>query len=169
MTVLGMLMARAMPNLQSFVLSNRLSSDVNGFVGLINYARSEAIARNQDVIICPKSKSGITCQANQFWGEYKLQIFVDVNGNGDRNTTDTLLKTITASDTTGTVRRLNRNGGMGSIKFGAVGLSQTEHRIDIFQVGTMDSAFGARYGRSACISLLGRPRVVPLETVCTDF
>ena len=47
MAVLGVLMAIALPSLRSFVVSNRLSSNVNSFVGLINYARSEAIVRNQ--------------------------------------------------------------------------------------------------------------------------
>ena len=169
MTVLGVLMAIAMPNMQTFILSKRLSSDVNGFVGLINCALSKAFARNQDVIICPKSKSGITCEASQFCEEYEVQIFVDVNGNRDRNTTDTLLKTILASDTTSTGRRLTPNSGSGSIKLSAVGLSQTAHRFDVLQVNAPDSAFEPRYGRSICISLPGRPRVAPLRTVCIDF
>lgn len=169
MSVLGVLMAIALPNLQTFVLSNRLSSDVNGFIGLINYARSEAIARNQDVVICPRRNAAIQCQASQFWGEYEVQVFVDVDGNGQRDAADILLKTIPASDTTGTVRRLTRDGGVGSIKFGAAGLSQTAHRFDIFQVNAGDAAFEARYGRSICISLPGRPRVISLGTVCNAF
>ena len=172
MTVLGVLMAIALPNLQGFVLNNRLSSDVNGFIGLINYARSEAIARNQDVVICPRSNGAIGCQtggAGQFWGEYEIQVFVDINGNGQRNATDTLLKTIPASDSTGTVRRLTRDSGAGSIRFGAAGLSQTAHRFDIFAIKTGDAAFEAQYGRSVCISLPGRPRVIPLGTVCDVF
>lgn len=169
MAVLGVLMAIALPNLQSFILSNRLSSDVNGLIGLVNYARSEAIARNQDVIICPKSNAAITCQASQFWGEYEIQVFVDANGNGQRNATDILLKTIPASDTTGAARRITRDGGTGSIKFGAAGLSQTAHRFDIFAVNSSDAAFEARYGRSICISLPGRPRVITLGTVCDTF
>lgn len=169
MAVLGVLMAIAIPNLQGFVLSNRLSSDVNGFVGLINYARSEAIARNQDVVICPRNNSAITCQASEFWGEYEIQVFIDVNGNGQRNAADTLLKTIPASDSTGTVRRLTRDSGSGIIRFGAAGLSQTAHRFDIFAVKAGDAAFEAQYGRSVCISLPGRPRVIPLGTVCSDF
>ena len=36
MAVLGVLMAIALPSLRSFVVSNRLSSNVNSFVGLIN-------------------------------------------------------------------------------------------------------------------------------------
>ena len=162
-------MAIALPNLQTFILSNRLSSDVNGFVGLINYARSEAVVRNQDVIICPKSNGGITCQASEFWGQFEVQVFVDVNGNGQRNAADTLLKTIPAADSTGVIRQLTRNGGAGTIKFGASGLSQTAHRFDIFAIKAGDPAFEAQYGRSVCISLPGRPRVIPLGTACTAF
>lgn len=169
MSVLGVLTAIALPNMQAFILSNRLSSDVNGFIGLINYARSEAIARNQDVLICPKKNAAIDCESSQFWGEYEVQVFIDVDGNGQRNAADILLKTIPASDSSGTVRRLTRNGGVGSIKFGAAGLSQTAHRFDIFQVKSGDAAFEAQFGRSVCISLPGRPRVIPLGTVCNVF
>jgi type IV fimbrial biogenesis protein FimT len=172
MAVLGVLTAIALPNLQAFILSNRLSSDVNGLIGLVNYARSEAITRNQDVVICPKKNAAIACQTGatgQFWGEYEIQVFVDINGNGQRNTTDILLKTIPASDTTGAERRLTRNGGTGSIKFGAAGLSQTAHRFDIYAVNAGDAAFEVRYGRSICISLPGRPRVIALGTVCDVF
>ncbi len=169
MAVLGILMAVALPSLQSFILSNRLSSDVNGFMGLINYARSEAIARNQDVVVCPKNNAAITCQASQFWGEYEIQVFIDINGNGERNAADTLLRTIPASDPSATARRLTRNGGTSIVKFGAAGLSQVGHRFDIFAIKTGDSEFESRYGRSVCISLPGRPRVIPLGTVCDDF
>lgn len=169
MAVLGILLAVALPSLQSFILSNRLSSDVNGFMGLINYARSEAIARSQDVVVCPRSNSAITCQSSEFWGEYEIQVFIDVNGNGQRNATDTLLRTIPASDPSATARRITRDSGAGIIKFGASGLSQVGHRFDIFAVKAGDLDFEARYGRSVCISLPGRPRVIPLGTVCDAF
>ena len=169
MTVLGVLMAIAVPNLQGFILSNRLSSDVNGFIGLINYARSEAIARNQSVVICPRNNTAITCQASQFWGEFEIQAFVDVDGNGQRNATDILLKIIPPSDSTGTLRRLTRDS-VGSLTFGSSGLSQTTHKFDIFAVKAGDSEFEARYGRTVCISRPGRPRVIPLSaSACSNF
>ena len=166
--ILGALMAIALPSLNGFVLSNRLSSDVNGFLGLINYARSEAITRNQDVLICPRSNNAITCEATQFWGQFEVQMFVDVNGNGERNVGDVLLKTIPASDPAGTSRRFTRPAGAGNIKFGAVGLSQTAQRFDIFAIRAGDAAFEAQYGRTVCISRTGRARVVPLLTAACD-
>jgi type IV fimbrial biogenesis protein FimT len=156
-SIIGILTTLALPDLNAFVIGNRLSSDVNGFVGLANYARSEAIVRNQDVVICPKSNSGITCASDNLWGMYEIQVFVDINGNGERNVADILLKTVPAADTSGNQRRITRNGGAGTIRFGAAGLSQTAQRYDIYAVG--DATFELKYGRSVCISRPGRVRV----------
>jgi type IV fimbrial biogenesis protein FimT len=156
-SVLGVLIALALPDLRSFLVSNRLSSDVNGFVGLVNYARSEAIVRNQDVVICPKRNGAIGCQNSTNWGEYEIQVFVDINGSGNRTATDILLKTIPSTDSSGTVRKIDRDGGVGNIRFSAAGFAQTAHRFDIYAIG--DAAFELRYGRSVCISRPGRVRV----------
>lgn len=162
--IAGILLTLALPELRAFVLSNRLSTDVNSFVGLVNYARSEAIVRNQDVVICPRTNGGITCAADQFWGQYELQAFVDINGNGERNATDILLKSISATDTSGAQRRITRSAGVGVIRFSAAGFSQTAHRFDIHAVG--DAEFELRYGRSVCISRPGRARVTTNGGAC---
>ena len=180
MTVLGVLMAIALPNLQSFVIGNRLTSNVNSFVGLVNYARSEAIARNQSVIICPRSNTAIACASDPLWGLYELQVFVDCTGNGDRNsgattncpTGDTLLKTMPALDTTGNEFVLIRGAltpAVGTIRFGAAGLSQTAHSFAINAKG--DAAYELQYGRTICISRPGRVRVTPPLTSgsCSAF
>lgn len=156
-SILAVLTTLALPDLRQFVVSNRLSSDVNSFVGLVNYARSEAIVRNQDVVICPKSNSGITCASDASWGAYETQAFVDIDGNGERNGSDFLLKTVPPIDITETQRVIKRDGGAGYIKFGAAGFSQTAHRFDINAIG--DVAFELKYGRSVCISKPGRVRV----------
>jgi type IV fimbrial biogenesis protein FimT len=157
LSILAVLTTLALPDLRQFVVSNRLSSDVNSFVGLINYARSEAIARNQDVVICPISNGGIACASDASWGIYQLQVFVDANGNGDRNAGELLLKTVPATDTTGTQRIITRDSGVGHIRFSAAGYSQTAHQFDISAVG--DAAYQLKYGRSVCISRPGRVRV----------
>lgn len=156
-SVLGILVALALPDLRGFLVSNRLSSDVNGFIGLVNYARSEAIVRNQDVVICPKRNDAIGCQSSANWGEYEIQVFVDINGSGTRTNNDILLKTIPATDPSGATRKIDRNGGVGNIRFSAAGFAQTAHRFDIYAIG--DAAFELRYGRSVCISRPGRVRV----------
>ena len=156
-SIVAVLTTLALPDLRAFVVSNRLSSDVNSFVGLVNYARSEAIVRNQDVIVCPRSNSGITCASDASWGLYETQVFVDANGHGQRNTTEELLKTVPATDASGTQRVIKRDSGVGSIRFSAAGFSQTAHTFDVFAKGDVD--FELKYGRSVCISKPGRVRV----------
>jgi type IV fimbrial biogenesis protein FimT len=169
--VLGILLTIALPDLRSFVVSNRMSSDVNAFVGLVNYARSEAITRNQSVVICPKSDTAITCQNTQFWGQYEIQVFVDINDNGERNDPDdTLLKTIPAIDTTGLVRGLVRPQGAGKIIFRSVGYSSDTHRFNLWPKKPGDAAYEAKYGRAICITRPGRVRVIPYTaTTCDAF
>lgn len=164
-SVLAILVGLALPDLRSFLVSNRLSSDVNGLIGLLNYARSEAIVRNQNVVVCPKTNgAGITCVNTQFWGEFETQVFVDVDGNNQRDATDVLLKTIPATDPTGLERRINRVTNTSVIRFGAVGFAQVPHRFDIFAIG--DAAFEIKYGRTICISKPGRVRVATANNGC---
>jgi type IV fimbrial biogenesis protein FimT len=160
-SVLGILLALALPDMRSFLVNSRLSSDINGFVGLINYARSEAIVRNQDVVVCPKSNTSNACIATLLWGEYQIQAFVDIDGNGTRNGADILLKTISATDPAGTQRAINLNS-TNVISFSAAGFSQRAMSFNIFARG--DAAFELRYGRTLCVSKPGRVRVIASGT-----
>lgn len=170
LAVAGILLAIAIPSLRSFVASNRLSTNVNTMVGLINYARSEAIVRNQPVVICPKSNSGIGCANSNIWSQYELQVFVDVNGNNERNTSDTLLKTVSVIDSTGDVARIARTTGVGVIAFQSSGLSQTAQRFDIYEVNASDANYEFKYGRALCLSRSGRTRVISYQVNnCTNF
>lgn len=170
LVVAGVLVAIGIPSLKTFVASNRLSSNVNTMIGLINYARSEAIVRNQPVVICPKSSGGIGCANSNMWSQFELQVFVDVNGNNDRNTADILLKTVSAIDSSGDIARITRNTGVGVIAFQSSGLSQTAQRFDIYEVNASNTDYEFQYGRSLCISRSGRVRVVSYATSnCTNF
>lgn len=157
-SVLGILLALALPDMRGFLLSNRQSNDTNSFLGLINYARSEAIVRSQDIVLCPKQNAAIGCQSTPSWGQFQIQAFIDVDGNGNRNGTELLLKTIPATDPAATQRIINRTGGVGVISFSASGYSQTAHRFEISPVG--DAALMLQYGRSVCITRPGRARVM---------
>ncbi|MDT7515796.1 GspH/FimT family pseudopilin [Rhodoferax mekongensis] len=166
----GILLAIAIPNFKSFVAGNRLSTNVNSVLGLINYARSEAIVRNQAVVICPKSNSGIGCASSNLWNEYEIQVFVDSNGDNTRNNGETLLRTISATDTSSNISRITRATGTGVISFNSSGYSQTAQRFDIYEVNSADPDYEFKYGRSICISRPGRARVVSYQTSnCTNF
>lgn len=169
MAVLGVLMAIALPGLNTFIVSNRLSSNVNAFLGFVNYARSEAIARNQSVIICAKNNASNSCVTSQYWNEYETEMFVDVDGSDTWTTGDILLKTLPAMDITGNETAFTRQTSATFIKFGAVGLGSTTHRLDIHAVSS-DSAYETKYGRTLCISKPGRIRVIAYTLgTCSAF
>ena len=161
LSILGVLLAIALPNLRDFIVSNRLSSQVNGFVGLLNYARSEAIARNQPVLVCAKRLADNECVTTDSWAPFETQVFVDVDGNNSWSTGDILLKKIAPLDVGGSETIFKKQAGASFIEFNASGLSIGAHRLDINAKST-DSAYETKYGRTICISRPGRARVVPL-------
>ena len=162
-TVLGVLTAIALPNLRDFIVSNRLSSQVNGFIGLINYARSEAVVRNQSVLVCAKQAANNECSTAQIWSDLEIQAFVDVDGNNSWSSGDILLKRIAPMDTTGneTLFKKSTSGAPSFIDFGASGTAMTPHQFSINAISPGNTAYEIRYGRTICISRPGRARVTP--------
>jgi type IV fimbrial biogenesis protein FimT len=166
--VLALLLSLALPSMRDFLVGNRLSTNVNGFIGLVNYARSEAIARNQDVVICPKNGSTIACVSQTTWNTLEIQAFVDENGNGNRDAAEVLLKTISAVDPSDTQTGFDRSAA-GTLIFGSAGFARTAQFFKIYAKSS-DSAYQARFGRTVCVSKAGRVRVAAYTvTSCPDF
>jgi type IV fimbrial biogenesis protein FimT len=82
MTILGVLAMVAVPSFNEAILSNRLSSYANTFVGATQLARSEAIKRNGNVVLC-KSASGIACTTSGGW-EQGWIVFADTGAGANR-------------------------------------------------------------------------------------
>ena len=165
-TMLGVIMAIALPNLRDFVVGNRLSSNVNAFVGMLNYARSEAIVRNKRVIVCAKQDGAIGCQNTTEWGRFETQVFVREDPTSNSNSrigSDILLKIFPAIDVSDTQFRFIRREGANVISFQSGGLGTNTYRFDINAVDA-DSAYETKFGRTICISRPGRARVVALTS-----
>lgn len=166
--VLGLLLTLALPSMRDFLVGNRLSTNVNGFIGLVNYARSEAIVRNQDVVICPKNSTTIACVSTTAWNTLEIQAFVDENGNGERDAADVLLKTIAAVDPGDAETGFDRSAA-GTLIFGSAGFARTAQSFKIYAKSS-DSDYQARFGRTVCVSKAGRVRVAAYTvTSCPDF
>ena len=166
--VLSLLLTLALPSMRDFLVGNQLSTNVNGFIGLVNYARSEAIVRNQDVVICPKNSSTIACVSQTGWNTLDIQAFVDENGNGNRDATEVLLKTIAAVDPSDAQTGFERSTA-GTLIFGSAGFARTAQSFKIYAKSS-DSAYQARFGRTVCVSKAGRVRVAAYTvTSCPDF
>lgn len=80
LSIAAILLAVAVPNFITFVQNNRLASQANDLVTMLNYARSEAVKRNQTITVC-SSTTGTSCAGSTTW-DGGLIVFVDNNGNG---------------------------------------------------------------------------------------
>ena len=66
-SIMGILLAIALPSYQSVTTGIRMDSEINGLIADINFARSEAIKVGQNVNICPATGSntaGFVCSAS---------------------------------------------------------------------------------------------------------
>jgi type IV fimbrial biogenesis protein FimT len=108
LTVIGMislLMAIGLPSYKYVTNRNRITAEVNGLLGDLQYARLEAIKEGQTVSVCVSSNSA-TCLASTAWQNGWI-IFSDVNANGQLGAGDTLLKVQTPFSATDTFTASN--------------------------------------------------------------
>jgi type IV fimbrial biogenesis protein FimT len=114
MTIVGILAAVGIPSFKYVTTSNRISSEINGLLGDMQFARSQAIKQGQTVTVC-SSSDGATCNtgpAGNIWNTGWI-VFLDSNHNqqvdaGEQvirvqpafNGTDTLLSSVSYAATT---------------------------------------------------------------------
>jgi type IV fimbrial biogenesis protein FimT len=81
----AILLVLAVPNLNDVTLNGKLRSQANAFLATLHLARSEAIKRNERVVVC-KSADGEACAAGNGSGGWDQgwMIFHDHNNNGVR-------------------------------------------------------------------------------------
>lgn len=77
LTIAGILVAIAIPNMFVFVASNRLSTQVNELIADINLSRNEAIKRNTTTGVCVTAVNGTTCLAGGNWANGWLVYYAD--------------------------------------------------------------------------------------------
>ncbi|NTV85959.1 MAG: prepilin-type N-terminal cleavage/methylation domain-containing protein [Burkholderiaceae bacterium] len=80
LSIAAILLAVAVPNFITFVQNNRLATQANDLVTMLNYARSEAVKRNQRVTVCSRA-TDTSCSGSTTW-DTGLLVFVDADGDG---------------------------------------------------------------------------------------
>ena len=103
--LISLLMAMGVPSYRYVTNRNRISAEVNGLLGDLQYARLEAIKEGQTVSVCVSSNS-TTCLASSAWQNGWI-VFSDVNGNGQLGAGDTILKVQTPFSATDTFAASN--------------------------------------------------------------
>jgi type IV fimbrial biogenesis protein FimT len=68
MTIMGILAGIGLPSFRYVTTSNRISSEINGLLGDMQFARSQAIKQGQTVTICASSDS-TSCSGSISWDQ----------------------------------------------------------------------------------------------------
>lgn len=88
LSLVGIILSIGMPSMQNFIKSERLDTQVTTLHSFVGLARSEAVKRGDAVSLCASSdQASCTGTWTQGW-----IVFEDLNGDGDVDTDDTLLK-----------------------------------------------------------------------------
>lgn len=106
--VLSIILTTVAPNIQSILIKNRITADINSLSAVLQRARFTAVDEQSSVILCPTEN--YTACSNS-WMNAKM-VFIDVNGNGSRDNNEAL---IVSSDPAGSANMIY--GISGSIVF----------------------------------------------------
>jgi type IV fimbrial biogenesis protein FimT len=80
LAVLGLLVAAGLPSMSTFVKGQRVKAAVSDVYASLIFARSEAIKRNQRVVLCASS-DGTGCANSPNWAQGWI-VFIDSDGDG---------------------------------------------------------------------------------------
>lgn len=123
LTIMGILFAIGVPSYRNVTKSNRLSAEINGLLGDLQFARSEAIRDGQQVSVCVPTKSppatGTCSAAGTAWTGGWV-VWVDWNADGimDANEILRVQAPITSGDTV-----VPNNAALASLNFNREGFA----------------------------------------------
>jgi type IV fimbrial biogenesis protein FimT len=91
LTVMGVLLAIAIPSFESLIASSRLSTSTNDLLSTIAQSRSEAIRRGQRIVLCIQDSANPgQCSAASGWEQGWLA-YIDTNRDGVLDAGETTL------------------------------------------------------------------------------
>ena len=79
MLIVAILVTVGVPSYKNVNSSSRIAAEINGLLGDVEFARSQAIKEGQTVTIC-SSANGLACAATPSWAAGWI-VFMDFNGN----------------------------------------------------------------------------------------
>jgi type IV fimbrial biogenesis protein FimT len=65
--VAAILVTVGIPGFRDLILDNRMAAQINSLVADLSYARSEAVKRNSDVVLCKRNTAGTACAGTRNW------------------------------------------------------------------------------------------------------
>jgi type IV fimbrial biogenesis protein FimT len=125
-TIVGILLAVGVPSFKYVTTANRVSSEINGLLGDLQFARAEAIKQGLTVSVCASS-DGATCLTTGNAWQSGWLVFTDSGTQGIIDGTDQILRvqrSFTGTDTLlvdNSIKYVsfNRDGFMMNLTLGA--------------------------------------------------
>jgi type IV fimbrial biogenesis protein FimT len=149
MTVAGVLLAIGVPSFKYVTTANRMSSDVNGLLGDLQFARAEAIKEGQPVTVCPTADNGVSCANVTTW-QTGWMVFVDNGVTGTVDGNDVVLR-IQAPFTN--QEQMQADQGLTYVNFNREGfVSNAPNPVTIT---LHDSTANAQYTRCLSFTIIG--------------
>ena len=140
--VLAIILTTVAPSIQSVLIKNRITSDINNLSAVVQRARFTAVDEQASVVLCP-TENYKACTSS--WKKAKM-VFVDTNGNGSRDDSEAL---IIASDPLNSANAIY--GVTGSLTFDDQGAISTAATITLCPKDN-----DADYASALLLSLYGR-------------
>jgi type IV fimbrial biogenesis protein FimT len=93
MVIIGILAAIGAPTFKYVTASNRIASEINGLLGDMQFARSEAVKEGQTVTVCSSSAPYTSCTGagGSAW-QHGWIVFLDANGNQQVDAGEAILR-----------------------------------------------------------------------------
>lgn len=169
MAIVAILLAIAIPSYKYITNSNRVSGEINGLLGDMQFARAEAIKEGQWVTICASADQA-TCSGNTSW-QTGWVVFPDPNNNQTvtSNALNPILRAqaaFTGSDT------LIANNNASAVTFNREGFSTTPGVAVLLTLHANGSAADQAATRCLALSIAGSFAVVAAiatQTTGTSF
>jgi type IV fimbrial biogenesis protein FimT len=167
MTVVSILAAIAIPSFKYVTTSNRVTTEVNGLLGDMQFARAEAIKEGQSVTICEANSAYSGCGGSTSWQNGWI-VFMDTNGDGTRQNTESILRTQKAFTSTDTF--IADQTGTTGVTYNRMGYGNTHAATPPTTIKLHDSTNTHVWTRCLAISAVGSTttqKAVPAQGNCT--
>jgi type IV fimbrial biogenesis protein FimT len=147
--IVAILMGIGVPSYRYITNSYRMSAEVNGLLGDLQYARSEAIKEGQWVTACA-STNGTQCTGGTAWAGGWI-VFSDVNGNATFGAGDTLLH-VQGAFAGNVPDTFNATNNVTAITYNREGFARTAAGFVATTISLQDSTNNAAWRRCLVIA-----------------
>lgn len=155
-SIAAILVSAGMPSFRTLTANNRRTAEINAFVAVLQYARSEAVTRQRRIGICPTADRN-SCTADTEW-DIGWLVFEDAASSGTKGSRDngeTILKSFQGPS------HLSMQASVTAVLYGTSGRTTTYPDPALNTPG--DFVFcdqrGAPEARVVQLAPSGRPRV----------